>query len=143
MPGIVVGVDGSEPSLRALDWAIREAGLRGQPLTLLTVHEVARNAWTGGPEHYPGDTAAAESMRRAAEEAVQKAVSQAGDPGPTSVTVRAVSGLPAEELVEASSGADMVVVGKRGGGGFARLVLGSVSHQVVSHASAPVVVVSA
>jgi nucleotide-binding universal stress UspA family protein len=142
MPGITVGVDGSEQSLRALDWAIREAGLRGQPLTLLTVHEVARNYWTGGPERYPADAAAAEAMRRAAEEALQKAVSQAGEPGPASVTVRAVSGLPAQELVDASSGADLVVVGKRGGGGFARLVLGSVTHQVVSHAACPVVVVA-
>jgi nucleotide-binding universal stress UspA family protein len=135
-------VDGSERSLRALDWAVREAGLHGKPLTVLTVNPVARNHWTGGPELYPADQALADVMRRAAEEAVQKAVSRAGEPGPASVTVRAVSGLPAEELVEASSGADLVVVGRRGGGGFARLVLGSVTHQVVSHAACPVVVVS-
>jgi nucleotide-binding universal stress UspA family protein len=135
-------VDGSERSLRALDWAVREAGLQHKPLTLLTVHEVARNHWTGGPELYPADQAAAETMRRAAEEAVQKAVKEAGEPGPASVTVRAVSGLPAEELVDASATADMVVVGKRGGGGFARLVLGSVTHQVVTHAVCPVVVVA-
>ena len=82
-------------------------------------------------------------MRRAAEEAVQKAVSQVGAPGPASVTVRAVSGLAAQELVAASSGSDLVVVGSRGGGGFARLLLGSVSHQVASHAACPVVVIPA
>src|SRR5690242_12589237 len=143
MPGIVVGVDGSEAAGRALDWAIREAGLRGAALTVLAVHEVASNHWTGNPELYPADQPATEAIRQAAEDAVQKAVSQAGGPGPASVTVRAVSGLPAQELVGASSDADLVVIGSRGGGGFSKLVLGSVSNQVVSHAASPVVVVPA
>jgi nucleotide-binding universal stress UspA family protein len=131
MPGIVVGVDGSEHSRRALEWAVREAGLRGAALTVLAVHEVASNHWTGHPELYPADQPAAEAVRRAAEDAVQKAVSQVGGPGPASVTVRAVSGLAAQELVAASADADLVVVGSRGGGGFAQLMLGSVSHQVI------------
>ena len=143
MPGITVGVDGSEHSRRALEWAVREAGLRGAALTVLAVHQVAANHWTGNPELYPVDQPATEAIRRAAEEAVQKAVSQAGEPGPASVTVRAVSGLPAQELVGASSDADLVVVGSRGGGGFSKLVLGSVSNQVVSHAACPVVVIPA
>lgn len=143
MPGIVVGVDGSEHSRQALDWAIREAGLRGAALTVLAVHQVAGNHWTGNPERYPADLPATEEIRRAAEDQVQKAVSQAGEPSPASVTVRAVSGLPAKELVSASSDADLVVVGSRGGGGFARLMLGSVSTQVVSHAACPVVVLPA
>ncbi len=70
-------------------------------------------------------------------------MSRSGAPGPASVAVRAVSGLAAQELVAASSGSDLVVVGSRGGGGFARLLLGSVSHQVVSHAACPVVVIPA
>ena len=143
MPGITVGVDGSEQSRRALEWAVREAGLRGAALTVLAVHQVASNHWTGNPELYPADRPATEAIRRAAEDAVRKAVSQAGEPGPASVTVRAVSGLPAHELVGASSDADLVVVGSRGGGGFARLPLGSVSNQVVSHAACPVVVIPA
>jgi nucleotide-binding universal stress UspA family protein len=141
MPGITVGVDGSEHSRRALDWAVREAGLRGAALTVLAVHQVASNYWTGSPEAYPADQPAAEAVRRAAEDVVQEAVSQAGEPGPASVTVRAVSGLPARELVNASSDADLVVVGSRGGGGFSALVLGSVTNQVVSHAACPVVVI--
>ena len=141
MPGITVGVDGSEHSRRALDWAVREAGLRGAALTVLAVHQVASNYWTGSPEAYPADQPAAEAVRRAAEDVVQEAVSQAGEPGPASVTVRAVSGLPARELVQASSDADLVVVGTRGGGGFSALVLGSVTNQVVSHAACPVVVI--
>jgi nucleotide-binding universal stress UspA family protein len=141
MPGIIVGVDGSERSSRALDWAVREAGLRGAALTVLAVHQVAGNYWTGSPEVYPADQPITEAMRKSVEEAVQKAVSQAGDPGPASVTVRAVSGIAAKELVDASSDADLVVVGARGGGGFSQLLLGSVTNKVVSHAAAPVVVI--
>ncbi len=143
MPGITVGVDGSEQSRVALEWAVREAGLRGTALTVLAVHQVASNHWTGNPEHYPGDQPAAEAVRRSAEDAVQKAVSQAGAPGPASVTVRAVSGLAAQELVTASADSDLVVVGSRGGGGFSKLLLGSVSSQLVHHAACPVVVVPA
>jgi len=143
MPGIIVGVDGSETSRRALDWAVREAGLRGAALTVLAVHQVASNYWTGSPEHYPADQPVTEVMRKAAEEAVQKAVSQAGAPAPASVTVRAVSGLPAQELVGASSDADLVVVGSNSGGGLSQLLLGSVTNKVVNHAACPVVVIPA
>ena len=141
MPGITVGVDGSERSRAALEWAIREAGLRGASLTVLTVNPVASNYWTGSAEHYPADQPATEAIRKAAEDAVQKAVSQVGEPAPTSVTVRAVTGVAAHELVAASADADLVVVGSRGGGGFVKLRLGSVTNQVVSHAACPVVVV--
>ena len=135
------------PRLRAVrwSWAVRgEVEKRGAALTVLAVHQVAGNAWTGSPERYPeADKPIIEAIRRAAEEAVQKAVSQAGEPAPASVTVRAVSGIASQELVSASSDADLVVVGSRGGGGFAKLLLGSVTGQVVSHAASPVVVVRA
>ena len=62
---------------------------------------------------------------------------------PPSVTVRAVTGLPAEELLNAAADADMIVVGSRGAGGFKRLLLGSVSTQVTHHAHCPVVVIPA
>jgi len=143
MPGIIVGVDGSEISRRALDWAVREAGLRGAALTVLAVHQVATNHWTGTAELYPADQPMTETMRRAAEEAVQKAVSQAGEPAPASVTVRAVSGLPAQELVGASSDADLVVVGSNSGGGLSQLLLGSVTNKVVNRSACPVVVIPA
>jgi nucleotide-binding universal stress UspA family protein len=81
-----------------------------------------------------------EKARHAAEEAVSKAASRLGDARPASVTVRAVSGIPAQELINASHGADLLVVGSRGGG-FAGLRMGSVSSQVVHHAACPVVVV--
>lgn len=141
MPGITVGVDGSDHSRKALEWAVREAGVRGTALTVLAVHQVASNHWTGNPETYPTDAPETDMVRQAAEEAVQKAVGQVGEPGPTSITVRAVSGLPAQELVAASADADLLVVGWRGGGGFARMMLGSVTSQVASHAESPVVVI--
>lgn len=141
MPGITVGVDGSDHSRKALEWAVREAGARRTSLTVIAVHPVPRNHWTGDPERYTTDAPETETIRQAAEEAVQKAVSQVGEPGPTSVTVRAVTGVPAHELVAASADTDLMVVGSRGGGGFSKMVLGSVSGQVVSHAESPVVVI--
>jgi len=140
-PGIVVGIDGSDNSRKALEWAVREAGVRGAPLTVVAVHEVASNHWTGDPETYASDRPETEMVREAAKEAVQKAVSQVGEPQPTSITVHTVSGLPAQELVAASAGADLLVVGSTGGGGFSRMVLGSVTSQVASHAESPVVVI--
>jgi nucleotide-binding universal stress UspA family protein len=141
MPGILVGIDGSDHSRKALEWAVHEAGVRGTSLTVLAVHQVAANHWTGDPETYASDAPETDMVRQAAEDAVQKAVSQVGEPAPTSVTVRAVTGVAAHELVAASADADLVVVGSRGGGGFGRMVLGSVSHQVASHAQSPVVVI--
>jgi len=143
MPGITVGVDGSGHSQRALDWAIKEAGIRKAALTVLAVHEVAGNHWTGNPMTFPADAPEQEKTRLAAQETVQKAVDAAGEPGPASVTVRAVSGIAAQELIKASEDSDLVVVGSRGGGGFAKLMLGSVSSKVVSHAQSPVVVIPA
>jgi nucleotide-binding universal stress UspA family protein len=143
MPGITVGVDGSSHGQRALEWAIKEAGLRKAPLTVIAVHQVAGNHWTGNPEVYPADTPEKEKTRQAAQDATQKAVDAAGEPKPTSVTVRAVSGIAAQELINASTDSDLVVVGSRGGGGFARLMLGSVSSKVVAHAACPVVVLPA
>lgn len=141
MPGITVGVDGSHHAQPALDWAVKEAGIHHAPLTVLTVHEVASNHWTGHAITLPADEADRDKAQQAAEAAVAKAVEAAGEPKPASVTVRAVSGISAQELIKASEDSELVVVGSRGGGGFATLMLGSVSTQVVHHAKCPVVVV--
>lgn len=143
MSGIVVGVDGSTGSHEALGWAAREAAIRHVPLTVVTVNPVMASAWTGNPVILPPDEPAVEHARAVAEEAAGKATSQLGDARPTSVTVRAVSGFIAEELISASRDAEMLVVGSRGAGGFAALRLGSVSSQVVHHASCPVVIIPA
>jgi len=141
MPGILVGIDGSDNSRKALEWAVREAGARRTSLTVLAVHQVATNYWTGSPEKYAQDAPETEAVRQAAEDAVQKTVSQVEGPAPTSVTVRAVSGVAAHELVNASADADLLVIGSHGGGGFLRKALGSTSNQVVHHAQSPVVVI--
>jgi len=141
MSGIVVGVDGSTGSRQALDWAVREAALRHAPLTVLSVHEVIKSQWTGNPVLVPADQPAIERVRQAVEELTLKATSELGDDKPASVTVRAVNGFIAEELISASHDADLIVVGSRGVGGFASLLLGSVSSQVVHHAECPVAVI--
>jgi nucleotide-binding universal stress UspA family protein len=142
MSGITVGIDGSAHSIRALEWAIKEAAIRHAPVTVVTVHTVPMSGWTGNPITLPQDAEDQEKALRAAEEMTLKATSQLGAAKPSSVTVRAISGFPAQELIEASRTADLMVVGSRGAGGFARLMIGSVSSQVVHHAYCPVVVVS-
>lgn len=141
MVGIVVGLDGSSNAHKALDWAMREAASRHAALTVLTVHEVMASAWTGTPVLLSGDADAVRQYRQAADEAVAKAASELGESQPASVTVKAVNGFAAQELINASRDADLIVVGSRGAGGFASLLLGSISSQVVQHASCPVVTV--
>lgn len=149
MSGIIVGIDGSRHSQRALEWAVHEAAVRQLPLRVLSVYRTAIAYWGGAATvlAYPGDQSLADSLAKqaltVAREATEKALADAGDAHPDSVTVEAVGGLAAEELVSASKGADMLVVGSRGTGGFARLLLGSVSTQVVHHAHCPVVVIPA
>ena len=142
MPGIVVGFDGSAHSERSIEWAMKEAALHHAPLTVLAVPPVAVSGWTRSPISYPADEADVERARTAAQESVDKVANQIGGERPA-VTVRAVNGVPAEELIKAGEDADLLVVGSRGSGGFGRLLLGSVSSQVTHHAPCPVVVVPA
>jgi nucleotide-binding universal stress UspA family protein len=141
MRGIVVGIDGSPNSERALDWAVKEAAALHAPLTVIAVNEVLKGFWTGQPIPVPADTDLLHRLRQTVEEITQKAVARLSAPGPASVTVHVANGFAAEELIHASQDADLIVVGTRGGGGFAQLVLGSVSSQVIHHAACPVVVV--
>ncbi len=143
MPGIIVGVDGSDHSRHALEWAIGEAAVRHAPLTVLTVQQPVAGCW-GGPVLYPGDDDLTEEARETAQQETDRTLEKT-DPEsrPSSVTVRAVTGLPAEALLEAAADADLLVVGSRGAGGFKRLLMGSVSLQVTHHAHCPVVVIPA
>ncbi len=140
MAGIVVGIDGSTVSQRALDWAVREAALRQTELTVLAVHQVAVSSLTGRAMTTPEDGPDVDAARQVAQELATKTISQLGAQ-PPAVAVEAVSGLPAQELIKASHDADLLVVGSRGAGGFAALLVGSVSSQVVAHAACPVVVI--
>jgi nucleotide-binding universal stress UspA family protein len=138
MSGIIVGVDGSDHSRYALAWAMREAVLLHAPLTVITVHPASVSYW--GAVTYPEGRFEREEARQAVQDLVDKVASDLGQPLPE-ITVRVESGVAAEELVNASRDADLLVVGSRGTGGFARLLMGSVSSQTAHHAACPVVVI--
>lgn len=133
---IVVGVDGSVPSKAALAWAIRQARLTGA-----TVEAVI--AWEFPATYgYPVPVLPGMSFKELATEVVTLAIAEASSPE-DHVTIRpkAVEGLPARVLLDASAGAELLVVGSRGHGPFVGDLLGSVSQQCVHHASCPVVVI--
>ena len=137
MSGIVVGVDGSPHSMKALDWALDEAALRHVPVTALAVAPAAASIWGITAQFNPADETV-DKVNKAAEEIVAKVASRHGG---QKVAVRTVSGVPADELIKASADADLLVVASRGAGGFAVLAMGSVSSQVSRHSHCPVVVV--
>lgn len=139
MAGIVVGVDGSGHSRKALERAAAEAASHGVPLTVLTIHQAVRDVY-GGVSHYQDDVSMTEKAKEAAQAEADQALAGLSA-RPASVTVTAVHGLPVDELIKASQGADMLVLGRRGAGGFARLMMGSVTSQVVQHAHCPVLIV--
>ncbi len=136
---IVVGVDGSASSKQALAWAIQQAELTGA-----TVEAVM--AW-----HYPiafgGAPYAPIGMMDAdfagtASRVLSAAVSETIDPaGPVKVSSTVREGNAPQILIEAAEGADLLVVGSRGHGGFTEALLGSVSQHCVHHARCPVVIV--
>lgn len=141
METIVVGVDGSETAAAALDFAASEAALRGARLRVVCVWEVPIAAYGDGmipavtPEMF-------DSFQAAAQKVVDDAVASvsAEHPG-LAYEGRCLEGLPAAVLLDQAQDASLVVVGNRGRGGVASLLLGSVSQQVVHHAPCPVVVV--
>jgi nucleotide-binding universal stress UspA family protein len=136
-PKIVVGVDGSPSSLAALRWAAREAQRRGVDLevTLAYNRRVPGAPRTSRPQLLKDVVDLTSSL-------VESAVNQARLAAPhTHVRGAVLVGAAAPVLIEAAKTADLLVVGSRGGGGFASLLAGSVSARVTSHASCPVVVV--
>lgn len=139
---IVVGVDGSKNSIKALKWAFREAKLRDCPVAALACWAFEPALAAGGiPMAYALDP---ELSRKAAEETLSNALeeAQADAAVPSDEVIRLIrDGSPAHELIEASREASLLVIGARGHGGFLGLLLGSVANQVVNHAHCPVVVV--
>jgi len=133
---VVVGVDGSEHGRRALRWALEEAKLRH--LGCLVVHawhysSAAANPYLGMP---------IPEVESAAREVLEQELALTKGCG-VAVEGRLVEMTAADALVEASDGAELLIVGSRGRGGFAAAVLGSVSTACVRHAKCPVVVVPA
>jgi nucleotide-binding universal stress UspA family protein len=145
MAGILVGADGSDESSRALAWAMREAAQHDLPLTVMTVHPApvrpATHIYWNMPE-LPEGGLSEEQTRAALQQFVDLVAEEIGEKAPD-VTLIVATGDPAAELIRASQDADMVVLGRRGSGGFATLLLGSVSGKVMHHAACPVMVVPA
>ncbi|QOV41072.1 universal stress protein [Streptomyces ferrugineus] len=134
---MLVGVDDTSYSWLAADWAAAEAQLRG--CALRVVHAVGRSADTAYGETGVGLT---EQVLRGATRVLDDARARlAADRPGLPIDVVLARDDPADALLAAAQDADMVVVGTRGRGGFAGLLLGSVSRKVAAHAGLPVVVV--
>ncbi|MEU5154727.1 universal stress protein [Glycomyces sp. NPDC021274] len=134
---IVVGVDGSGPSVRALEWAVRQARRTGAKVEAVQAWEVP-TMYGSGMMVLPGGEEFDKSARQSLEAAVNHALE-----GKTDVEVEhhTVGGHPAKTLIDMAEGADLLVVGSRGHGGFVGSLIGSVSHYCVNHAPCPVVVI--
>ena len=136
MTGIVVGVDGSESSELAIEWAVHEAELRALPLTAVLAWGWFGHQKIVGERFNEGydDADAAAALDAFIQESVGRARA-------VRVARHAVCDLAGRALLKASVHASLLVVGGRGAGGFHGLRLGSVSQQCLHHANCPVVVV--
>jgi nucleotide-binding universal stress UspA family protein len=133
---IVVGVDGSEGSKHALRWAAQQAKLTGATLEVVAAWDFpATYGWVPVP---PEDLDFAAFAQKSLTDTLTEVF---GADLPAALQQRVIQGHPAEVLVDASKGAELLVVGSRGYGGFTDALLGSVSTYAVHHAHGPVTVV--
>jgi nucleotide-binding universal stress UspA family protein len=135
---VVVAVDGSEDSLRAAEWAALEARRQSRPLRIVSAPAVVPrlHAYQASPETI------ANALRGIATRALGAAITRCEEVAPgLPVTTGLLSGEPALAVTGSGSDASMLVVAARGAGGFAAMILGSVSRYVASRAACPVVVV--
>jgi nucleotide-binding universal stress UspA family protein len=149
---IVVGVDGSVASEAALAWALEEARLRGAKLRVIHAYQVPALAYGDIGMGAPGAAAQAalaedvERVRSTAEgqakSLVEASLRHAGVDAVSDVEIEvdALEGPAAQVLIQAGRGADLLVVGSRGHGGFVGLLLGSVSQQCAQHPPCPVLI---
>jgi nucleotide-binding universal stress UspA family protein len=131
---IVVGVDGSPSSATALRWALRQAGLTGGTVTAVMAWDYpALSEWE---IHNPAafTSAKTKALAKVIRDVATEDTSQV-------VHKQVVQGHPAKALLDVAQAADLLVVGKRGRGGFSGALLGSVSQYCVLHVPCPVVVV--
>jgi nucleotide-binding universal stress UspA family protein len=134
-PRIVVGVDGSEPSRKALRWAASAAEATGATVDALTVwHLPVSYGWSFVPDEWNPSVDATHSLNKAVDAAFP-------DGRPSRLNLVVKEGVPAKVLLEESKTATLLVLGCRGHGGVAGLLLGSVSANCAEHASCPVLVV--
>lgn len=133
---IVVGVDGSPASVGALAWAVREGRLSGGVVDVIC-------AWQY-PVSYGWAMAGADpEIRELSMETLEKAIAEVGAAAEEKIRIRlhVIEQEPAQALIEAAKGADLLVVGSRGHGGLTSMRLGSVSQRCIHHGPCPVVVV--
>lgn len=138
MGRIVVGVDGSDPSIKALHWAVRQAELTGDTVEAVNSWEYPATSWAsmmpGLPADFDPQALATASLNEALEEAL-------GAEGAAAISKIVVIGNPTQTLLDRARGASLLVVGARGRSGFKATLLGSVSLHVTQHAPCPVTVV--
>lgn len=134
---VIAGTDGSQESIRAVEWAAREAALRKSTLRIVAIPVLPQRMIPSPatPETVGGMVE--RSMRRALAAAAQEAAALEPD---LAIETQLLDGAPARVLVEAAAEASMLVLGSRGAGGFSAMILGSVSRYVATHAAVPVVV---
>jgi nucleotide-binding universal stress UspA family protein len=139
---IVVGVDHSAGANAALRFALDEARLRHATLRVVHAYQFGYIGATGLEGALPALGGEPEDFHRAAEAALGETLRDVGaETDGVAIERRVDQGAAAAVLVEESRGADLLVVGSRGHGGFAQLLLGSVSQQCAQHAFCPVVIV--
>ena len=136
---VLVGVDGSAGSHKALAWAAAEAADHGADLIVLNVWERAVPPPAGSPS--VPDRGGAAPSERTAEDLLDEIKEVLGEDPPVLVQPRVKQGNPAKVLIEQSADAHLLVVGTRGHGGFGGLLLGAVSQHVAAYAKCSVTVV--
>src|SRR5512142_69880 len=135
---VVAAVDGSEDSLRSAEWAALEARRQSRPLRIVSAPAIVPRLHS----YQASPAAIANALRGIAARALGTAITRCEEVAPgLPVTTDLLSGEPALAVTENGTDASMLVVGSRGAGGFAAMVLGSVSRYVASRAACPVVVV--
>ena len=138
--GVLVGVDGSDQSVSAARWAQREAGLRGEPLTLVTAYSIPAY-WGYGAD--AGGAVLDDSRLREGVQALLEEVAGKLDADGVRPELRVEIGDAAGVLVELSADASLLVSGARGRGGFMGRLLGSVAAALPGHAHCPVAIIPA
>lgn len=135
---IVVGVDGSEQSRRAVGWAVAEGRRRKTPVRVVYAwHEPTPT----GRNFIPPDLLDPEALQSRAQAIANSTLANVEASGDVEIETVAVEGPPVETLLAAARDAELLVVGSRGHNGFGELVLGSVGRQCAQHAPCPVVVI--
>ena len=139
VPRIIAGVDGSQPSIEALRWAVQQAELTGGTIDAVIAWEfplVASGFGWAPNRAFLDDT----SYCELANETLNTAISEASPPPDVTINQVVAEGDPARVLLDAAKNADLLVVGSRGHGAFIDALIGSVSVRCMHHASCPVVI---